>query len=116
VATPEPRPGPTQQPDRRQVGVADQAVEQLTEPVGFDRVPAQVGKDESAHMALEGGGGVVAAQDRDGEPVECDQADAAGGLAEGQFATVVLELLAHQQRPVVEVQVAPAQRAGFAAA
>lgn len=26
------------QPDRRQVGVADQAVEQLAEPVGFDRV------------------------------------------------------------------------------
>jgi hypothetical protein len=32
-------------PDRRQVGVADQAVEQFAEPVGFARVAAQVGED-----------------------------------------------------------------------
>ncbi|MCA1695911.1 MAG: hypothetical protein LC749_14940 [Actinobacteria bacterium] len=69
-------------------------------------------------MALKGGDGVMAAQDGDGEPVECDQANAAGGLslAEDQFATVVLELPANQECPVLEVQVAPAQGAGFAAA
>ena len=98
------------QPDRRQLGVPDQAVEQLAEPVGFDRVTAQVGEDEPAHRALEGGGGVVPAQDRDGEPVECDHADAAGGLnvADGELATVLLELPADQQRPVVQVHIAPA--------
>ncbi|MGH4008960.1 MAG: hypothetical protein ACRDTH_12530 [Pseudonocardiaceae bacterium] len=46
---------------------------------------------------------VVAAQYGDGEPVECDHANAAGGLGitEGQFATVLLELPADQQRTVV---------------
>ena len=41
------------QPDRRQVDIADQAVEQLAEPVGFDRVTAGVGEHEPAHVALE---------------------------------------------------------------
>jgi hypothetical protein len=43
----------------------------------------------------------VVAQDGDGEPVERDHANAAGGLGvtEGQLATVVLELLADDQRP-----------------
>ena len=36
------------QPDRGQVGGADQALEQLAEPVGFDRVAALVGEDKSA--------------------------------------------------------------------
>ena len=54
---------------------------------------------------------MVAAQDSDSEPVECDLAKTTGGLglAEGQFATVLLELPANQQRPVPEVNVAPAQ-------
>ena len=73
------------QPDRRQVGIADQAVEQLAEPVGFDRVTAGVGEHEPAHVALERGGGVVAEQD--GEPVEHDQANAAGGLGVDQAAS-----------------------------
>jgi hypothetical protein len=61
---------------------------------------------------------VVAAQDGDGEPVERDHTDVAGGLGitEGELATVVLELSADQQCPVVQVQVAPAQGAGLAAA
>lgn len=44
-------------------------------------------------------------QDGDGEPAECDQANTAGGLglAESQLAMVVLELLANQECPVVEV-------------
>lgn len=32
------------QPDRGQVGVADEAVEQFAEPVGFERVAAGVGR------------------------------------------------------------------------
>lgn len=51
-------------------------------------------------------------------PVECDHADAAGGLgvADGELAAVLLELPADQQRPVVQVHVAPAQGAVLAAA
>jgi hypothetical protein len=61
---------------------------------------------------------VVAAQDGDGEPVERDHANAADGLglAKGQLATVLLELSADQQRPVVQVHIAPTQGAGLAAA
>ncbi len=60
---------------------------------------------------------VVAAQDRDGEPVECDHANAAGGLGvtDGEFSIVLLELSTDQQRPVVQVHIAPAQGAGLAA-
>ena len=59
--------------------------------------------DESAHLVLERGGGVVAAQDGDGEPVERDHAHAAGGLGitDGELAIVLLELSADHQRPVV---------------
>jgi hypothetical protein len=90
------------EPDRRQVGVADEAVKQLAEPVGCDRVAAGVGEHEPAHLAVEGGGGVVAAQHGDGEPVDRDHANAAGGLGitEGQLATVLLELSANRERPV----------------
>jgi hypothetical protein len=89
---------------------ADQAVKQLAEPVGFDGVTVGVGEDEPAYVALEGGGDVVAAQDGDGEPVERDHADAAGGLsvADSELATVLLELPADPQRPVVQVHIAPA--------
>jgi hypothetical protein len=45
------------QPDRGQAGVADQAVEQLAQPVGFDRVSTLVGEDGPAYLALDGGGG-----------------------------------------------------------
>ena len=45
------------QPDRGQAGVADQAVEQLAEPGGFDRVSTLVGEDGPAYLALDGGGG-----------------------------------------------------------
>lgn len=45
------------QPDRRQIGVPDQAGEQLAEPVGFDRVAAGVDEDEATPVALEGGAG-----------------------------------------------------------
>lgn len=69
-------------------------------------------------MALEGGGGVVAAQHGDGQPVERDHANATGGLgvAEGQLATVVLELPTDQQCPVVQFHIAPAQCTGLATA
>lgn len=43
---------------RGQAGVADRAVEQLAEPVGFDRVSTLVGEDGPAYLALDGGGGV----------------------------------------------------------
>ena len=38
------------QPDRRQVGLADETVEQFAEPVGFDRVTAGVGEDEPSQL------------------------------------------------------------------
>ncbi|MGH3535099.1 MAG: hypothetical protein ACRDQG_10400 [Pseudonocardiaceae bacterium] len=60
----------------------------------------------------------MAAQHGDGEPVERDRANAAGGLGvtDGELAAVLLELSTNQQHPVVEVHVAPAQGAGLAAA
>lgn len=51
---------------------------------------------------------MVAAQYRDGEPIECDQANAAGGLGvtDRQFATVVLELPVDQERPTRVIRTA----------
>ena len=63
--------------NRRSVGVADEAGEQLAEPVGFGRVTVVLVKTNlltwpSMVVAL------MVAQDGDGEPVECDHAHAVG--------------------------------------
>jgi hypothetical protein len=107
------------QPDRRQPGGLGEDAEVAGEPVGGQRVAAEAGEDVAAVMVA--GlvlAGAVGAQRGDGGVVQGDDAGAVAGLgrAGDHVPVVLLQLLGDDRDTLVEVDVAPAQPGGLAAA
>jgi len=111
------------EPDRGQPGGLGEGAEVAGEPVGGERVTAQAGEDVAAVMVtrllpLGVLAGAVGAQRGHGGVVQGDDAGAVAGLgrAGDHVPVVLLKLLGDDGDAVVEVDVAPAQPAGLAAA
>lgn len=122
MATPEPRPGPTQQPDGWQVELLDEFGEAVGDPVRADRPPVRVHEQRPVEVVA----AVVAsllfrpvpAEQVGGELVEREQPDAGHGFGWADVVDAVDEddLFPHVQLLAGGVEVGAAQGGGFAAA
>ncbi|WP_243755182.1 hypothetical protein [Paractinoplanes brasiliensis] len=118
MATPEPRPGPTQQADGRLTTVAGHAVELIGQPIRFDPGPIGTSKDPSALDPRRAGRKPrlllpKAVTPQDGDRIGIQRHDAASRVALRfgflDVPTVVDELDRHHQLAPLQIHVFPAK-------